>query len=50
MTLKGWAALQLITVLLTFAAGVVLGHVWDARVKKQSKNRISRWNSGNGAN
>ena len=43
MAFIGWTAFQLVTALAVFAVGVVLGHVWEARMKTRSKNRIRRW-------
>jgi hypothetical protein len=41
MAFIGWPAFQLITALSVLAAGVVLGHIWEARMNTRSKNRIS---------
>jgi hypothetical protein len=43
MTFIGWTAFQLVTALSVLALGVVIGGVWEARMKTRSKNRIRRW-------
>ena len=45
MTFIGWTALQFVTVLSVLSLGVVIGGVWEARMKTRSKNRIRRWDA-----
>ena len=38
-----WTVFQLVTVLSVLVLGVLIGGVWEARMKTRSKNRIRRW-------
>jgi len=40
-----WTVFQLVTVLSVLVLGVVIGGVWEARIKTRSKNRIRRWDA-----